>query len=113
MTVEPGVVNQDFDINPLDDATLEGNETITCTVAAGAGYAVGTNSPSANATMVDDELPAETVLWSDDFNTDTSASWITLFGTTNGAPEDYRAVFNYDYAAFNWIPGLPPAPHSP
>ena len=110
VTIEPGVVNQNFDITPADDSLLNGNETIIATVASGTGYVVGTNSPSATATIVDDELPPETVLWSADFNTDDSANWTVRFGSGNDVP-DYRYVFSYDYAAAGWIPSIPAAPH--
>lgn len=110
VTIEPGVVNQNFDISPVDDSLLNGNETIIATVASSSGYVVGTNSPSATVTIVDDELPPETVLWSADFNTDDSANWTIRFGSGNDVP-DYRCVFGYDYAGGAWIPPIPTAPH--
>ncbi|MCX8092276.1 MAG: hypothetical protein N3I86_15300 [Verrucomicrobiae bacterium] len=112
VTIDPGVVNQNFDINPVDDSLLNGDQTIVATVAPGTGYVVGTNSPSATATIVDDELPPEDVIWSENFNTDNSANWTVRFGSANGV-DDYRYVFSYDYASWGWIPmTIPPAPHS-
>jgi len=111
VTVDSTVVNQDFDINPIDDSLLEGPETITVSVAAGSGYTVGTNSPSASVTIRDDEVATETVLYSENFNTDTSAQWNQLFGSYNGAT-DYRCFFGYDYASGAYIPAIPAAPHS-
>ncbi len=109
--IEQGVVNQNFDLTPQNDALLEGDETITCTVAAGSDYAIGTNSPSVDATILDDELPPETVLWSANFDTDDSANWTLQFGSGNGIP-DYRYVFNYDYTSASWINYIPASPHA-
>jgi hypothetical protein len=118
VTIDPGVVNQNFDVAPLDDALLNGNQTIVATVVSGAGYTVGTNSPSATATIVDDDLPAEDVLWSENFNTDVSANWTVQFNSGNGV-NDYRiggpigsTTFSYDYASGGWFPAIPAAPRS-
>jgi hypothetical protein len=92
-------------IRPLDDALLEGTETVTVTVASGTGYVVGT-PVTATASILDDELPAETVLFADNFDTDTSANWTAKFGTAIGSPVDYTNKFNLDYSVLN-IP--PPA----
>lgn len=109
--VDPTVVNQNFDIKPIDDALLEGNETFTVSVAPGVDYTVGTNSPSFTATIIDDEQPAETVLWSENFNEDHSADWTVKFGSGNGI-DDYTFVFNMDYASGGWFAPIPAAPHS-
>ena len=37
--------------------------------------------------------------------------WTQRFGSGNGI-DDFRCYFAYDYSAWNWIPNLPPAPHS-
>jgi len=110
--VDPGSLYTDFDVNPIDHHLLQGNQTIVCTVTSGTGYAVGTTSPSATATIVDDELPAETILFADDFNTDTSANWMLLYASTNAADNDYSAIFNYDYSQHPYGPMIPPAPRS-
>ena len=115
--VDPGVVNQNFDIAPVDDALLQGSQTIIANVQAGGGYVVGTNSPTATGTIVDDEVPAENVLWSENFNTDNSANWTLRTGSGNGI-DDYRYAFSMDYASGvnpvvpKAFPVLPPAPHS-
>ncbi len=109
--VNPGDVNVNFDINPVNDLLLQGNQTITCTVASGGGYVVGTNTPSATAAIVDDEVLPETVLWSDDFNTDTSANWKTNFGCVNDV-YDARTVIGYDYSSAASIPAIPGPPRS-
>ena len=117
VTVEPGVVNQTFDINPLNDALLNGDQTVVAQVAAGTGYAVGTTSPTATATIVDDELPPEDVIWSENFNAEVSANWALRFGSANNI-DDYRVggygltTFSYDYTSGWWCPPIPAAPHS-
>ncbi|TAL07220.1 MAG: hypothetical protein EPO07_00605, partial [Verrucomicrobia bacterium] len=94
-------------IHPIDDSIVETNETIIVSAAAGSGYIVGAGSgPSF---IVDDDVPAETVLFSDDFNTtDSSTNWVALFGSTNSTYLDYTATFAYDYSAL----AIPPAPHT-
>lgn len=108
ITIEPGTLTTDFDVNPVNDNLFQGDQTIIATVASGAGYAVGTNSPSATATIVDDEVPAATAAFSDNFNTDSSANWILRYASTNSSDNDYTAQFAYDYANL----GIPAAPHS-
>ncbi len=108
---ETGLLTQDFDVTPVDDALLQGDQTLQCSVTSGAGYAVGTNSPSATATIVDDELPAEAVVFSDNFNTDSSANWTVNYASTNSVDSDYTATFSFDYATYPYV-SIPPAPHS-
>lgn len=108
VSIEPGTLTTEFDVNPVNDNLLQGDQTIIATVAAGSGYAVGTDSPSATATIVDDEVPAETVAFADSFNSDSSANWSLRYASTNSADNDYVAQFAYDYAAL----GIPAAPHS-
>jgi len=110
--VDPGVVNQDFEIYPINNSLLQGTRTFTCTVVSGSGYSVGTNSPSVIGTIVDDEVPAETVIYSENFNTDNSANWTLRFGSFNGI-DDYDYFFNHDFSTATEIPAaVPPAPHS-
>lgn len=113
----PGDTNADFDISPVNDNLLQGDQTVICKVASGSGYAIGTNTPSATATIVDDELLPETVLWSENFDSDNSANWTLRYGSVNEV-EDYRYAFGYDYSSGlapvsgASMPALPPAPHS-
>jgi hypothetical protein len=101
---DPGVATVDVTVHPIEDNLYEGNETITATLApAGAGeYTIGTPA-SASITLVDATTPPATVLFSDDFTTDTSANWTVI--TAGG---DATATFNFDYSS----QGIPPAPHS-
>ncbi|HJN81720.1 MAG TPA: Calx-beta domain-containing protein, partial [Verrucomicrobiota bacterium] len=90
----------------LDDAEVEGNETIELTLVAGAGYAVG-ESATATAIIRDDDYAEEEILFADEFNVDSSADWDLQFGAINGV-EDYTATFAVDY----WELSIPPAPHT-
>ena len=111
VVVDPGTFEVEFDVNPVNDALLQGDQTIIATVGPGTGYVTGTNSPSANATIVDDELPAETVLFADNFNVDSSANWDLRYASTNAADADFTATFAYDYSAYPYYM-IPPAPRS-
>jgi hypothetical protein len=113
MTFNPGDATATLDLHPINDSATEQPETLFVSVAAGTGYAIGTNAATSGSTLltiVDDDAPEGTVLFSDDFNTDTSANWAALFGSLNPETQNYSLTFNFDYGA----PGvdLPPAPHS-
>lgn len=56
VTVAPGTRTATLTITPVNDNLLEGDETITVTLASGANYVVGTPS-SATITIFDDEVP--------------------------------------------------------
>jgi len=112
VTVDPSEVTKAFDItSPVDDKVFQGDQTIVCSVASGSGYVVGTNTPAVTATLVDDEDAPETVLWSENFNTDNSAAWTLRTGSGNGI-DDYRYIFSYDYTSGASIAAIPAAPHS-
>lgn len=100
---EPGEQTKDFKVLPIEDVSYEGDEIVTVNViAANAGeYTIGSPS-AASITLVDANTAPETVLFADNFNTDTSADWDVL---ATGA--DHSALFNYDYSIHN----IPPAPH--
>jgi hypothetical protein len=112
VTFDPGVLTKTVEIHPLDDALIEVNETVILSVATGTGYLVGTNgtlTAGATGTIIDDNQPTETVLFSDNFNTDTSPNYTILFGSNDPTTQNYIANFGYDYSGL----GVPPAPHSP
>lgn len=106
VTLAPGVSTTTVTFAPMDDAEVEGNETLVFTLLPGDGYVVGTVSPSATATLVDDDLPDGPVLFSDNFDTDSSANWKVAFGAANGIA-DSAYSFGYDYG----VDGIPPSPH--
>jgi hypothetical protein len=102
-----GQRSQSVLVQPLDDASLEGDETMTITLLSGsADYQVGSPN-SATGLIEDDEVPATALLFADDFDTDTSTNWITFFGANNGL-FDAEVRWAFDYGAL----GIPPAPHS-
>jgi hypothetical protein len=106
VVIPAGKTNVLLTLSPIDDSDVEGDETIIVTVAAGPGYAVGA-TPTATVTIKDNDLAAAPVLFADNFDTDSSTNWITLFGANNNVP-DYAAQFAYDYSADN----IPPSPNA-
>lgn len=110
ITIDPGVVTQTFQVHPLDDSIVESNETVTVSIATGVGYNVGTNAPTTvTGTILDDDTPTESVLFSESFDTPDSANnWSLFFAATNSDQLDFTATFGYDYSTDL----IPPAPHS-
>lgn len=108
VTFEPGVQSTNFNVYPIVDSAYEGNETVTVNIAAAGGgeYTIAA-AGSASITLVDADGPAETVLFSDNFNTDSSANWNLFYAATNSDVQDYTATFAFDYSLQN----IPPAPH--
>ena len=109
VTIDPGSVSTTFRVYPRDNSALNVPRSVTVSIASGADYNIGTNDP-VSATIVDDETPPETVLWSDNLQTDTSANWTLLFGSTNSANPDFTANWMFDYSSLS--PSIPPAPYS-
>ena len=94
-------------LSPSNHVGYHGDKTVLLALTPDASYAIGPFT-SATATIVDDELPPETVLWSDNFDAGTSATnWSLVFGANNGII-DYSADFAFDYSKA----GIPPAPGS-
>jgi hypothetical protein len=99
-----GVGTNDITLNPIDDSDVEGTETIVATILPDMAYVVGSPS-SATAFLPDDDYGAEIILFSDNFETDTTANWIVRWAAANNVL-DYHAVWNYDYSAKS-IPAAP------
>lgn len=92
-------------ITPIDNAVVNPDKTVTITLASGTGYVLGA-STNGTVTIRNDEDGVElgSVLFSDNFDTDTSANW-----TVNSAHEGQNlATFNWDYSTF----GIPVAPNT-
>jgi hypothetical protein len=113
----PGVVTTNIEVFPIHNGLVTGPLTVTATAASGSGYNVASPATVGTVTIVDSDLPPETVLWSDDFSTDTSANWAYYFGTIAGVPTDnYRinqtsqgvGSWPFDYSSL----AVPAAPHS-
>ncbi|MCO5052628.1 MAG: hypothetical protein M9920_10020 [Verrucomicrobiae bacterium] len=91
-----------FYVTPIDDDTYEGDETLNLTVGSGS-YTVGTPSV-ANVTVIDDDYPAGTVLFADNFDTDSSALWaVNAFDAANAT-----ATFAEDYSVTGYVPPSKP-----
>jgi len=94
-----------FTISPINDNLYEGTETATANVAAGTGYNVGSPA-SAAAFIIDDDLPATTVLFSEKFDSASSSNNWVINREDGGA--DSFADFGYNYS----VDGIPEAPSS-
>jgi len=114
VTIGQGVVNQAIRlIYPSNVSTAIGGLSIFLTNLPGTGYTVTNNTAVTTLTLK--SLPAGTVLFSEDFESDpTGTNWNVVFATVTNATPDYNVVFGYDYAAggVGHLPPLPPAPHS-
>jgi hypothetical protein len=88
-------------LSSLNDQAFEGNELVVVSTAAGTGYNPG--AAAGYASVVDDDYPVGTVLFSDDFTADTS----TLWRTNVADPSDTFVYFAWDYGT---LAGIPPAP---
>lgn len=60
VTIPAGATTATITIDPTVDGTVEADETVTLTVAAGAGYTVGTPS-SATGTILNDDVPTASI----------------------------------------------------
>lgn len=101
-----GQAGQTLAVAPVDDAEIEGDETVTVTLSSDGTYAIGTGT--ATGIIGDNDQPSFGMLYSDSFDSDTSASWITQFGANNGI-YDADVKWAFDYSTI----GIPPAPNSP
>jgi hypothetical protein len=107
VTFGPGVTTQTIAIVPIDNALVDGDRTVTLTVQTASGIILDPPT-SGTVTIVDDESPAGTILWSDNFDAGTSAANYTVKAGSDLGIDDYVADFAFDYSAI----GLPPAPGS-
>lgn len=60
VTIPSGATTATITINPAVDGTVEPDETVTLTVAAGSGYTVGAPA-SATGTILNDDMPSATI----------------------------------------------------
>jgi hypothetical protein len=97
-----GTTSTNFTVTPVGNS-LTNSKTIIATIVSGSGYVPSPQSSATNILRADFLAPT-TTLFADNFDTDTTANWVT-----NGINADNDAVFNYDYSA----DGVPAAPHSP
>jgi hypothetical protein len=60
LTFQPGGTTATLTLTPVDDAVVEGSESVTMTIAAGTGYTVGAPA-SAAGTIADNDTPSITI----------------------------------------------------
>ena len=85
VTFAAGAATATVVITPVDDADVEGAETVVLTVLTGAGYAVGAPA-SATATVADNDLPSVTVAATDASGAEAGGNTITFtFTRTSSA----------------------------
>jgi hypothetical protein len=98
-----GVDSLSLNIIPMDNNAVDGTRTVTVELAAGNGYTFTPTNFTVNI-RDDDGMAPGTVIFSDDFETDTSANWVV----NEAHLDSNRATFNWNYAEM----GIPSAPHS-
>ncbi|HXT11812.1 MAG TPA: Calx-beta domain-containing protein [Candidatus Angelobacter sp.] len=101
VTYPAGVTTANFTVTPSGNS-LTNSKTIIANILSGSGYVAGTPSSATNILRADFIAPT-TTLFADNFDTDTTANWVT-----NGINADNDATFNYDYSQ----DGVPAAPHT-
>ncbi len=104
--IPPGVVNFLITVAPIDNANYQGDKTVVFTLLPDPGYLIDGASSAAIRLQEDELLPAA-VLFSDDFDLNTSANWLVRFGANNGIL-DLTTNWAFEYSTL----GIPPAPHS-
>src|SRR5262249_6857474 len=100
-------------IRPLRASTAVGSLSILVTNVAGNGYTVTNNTAATTVTL--EGVPPETILFSDNFESDPSGSnWKVAFASYNNGSSDFNVVFGYDYTSgtVGNLSPIPPAPHS-
>lgn len=93
-----------FSVTPIDDDTYEGAETLNINVTPDPSYVPGTPAV-VNVTLIDDDYPAGTVIFADNFDTDSSGLWtVNAFdGLANSS-----ATFAEDYSITGYVPPSKP-----
>src|SRR5262249_28663374 len=87
-----GAATANLVMTPVNDQLYEGNQTVVVSVASGTGYSIGATN-SISVLIIDDEVPRGTILFSDDFETNSSPRW-----QVNAAdPSDAFVDFAFDY----------------
>lgn len=103
VTVPAGETNALLRIRPINNNLLDGPRDVTLTVNSGSGYTLGTNV-TGTVTIRDDDLPAGTLAFNANFDTDQTANW-----TVNASPAgEHGADVFFDYSSV----GIPSAPNS-
>jgi len=98
-TLDAGVATTNINlVSPLNDGIYTGNRTIVVGLTAGAGFSVATSN--ALLTIIDDENPTATVLYTNALTSAADASnWNLTYANGDMATyggSDYEASFGYD-----------------
>lgn len=102
--IPAGVESVFVNVVPINNTTADESRTVTLQLATGTGYILGATTNGTVTIRNDDGAAPGTVVYGDNFDTDTSAQW-----TVNQAhPDSNQATFNFDYSTV----GIPPAPHT-
>ncbi len=103
VAVAANAVTATFSVTPIDDDTYEGTETLDIAVASGPSYVPG--APAVvNVTIIDDDYPTGTLIFADNFDTDSSALWtVNAFDGANAS-----ATFAEDYSVTGYVPPSKP-----
>ena len=97
LTFNPGDVTLYFNVSPIDNAVYSGNKTVIVAAGTGTGYTPGVGSGT--ATIIDDEYAAESVLFADSLNGNSSANWKTNFAANN-LIDDYQVLWGTNLVDF-------------
>ena len=105
LVIPAGTTTNSIYILPIQNTDTVSNRIVTVTLANGSGYTNSTTGTNASIIIYnDDPTPAAAgTLFSDAFETDSSANW-----NINASAANCDAAFAFDYSTI----GIPPAPHS-
>jgi len=103
VAVAADAVTVPFAVTPIDDDNYEGNETLNVTVTSGTGYELD-STVTVNVTVIEDDYPSGTVIFADNFDTDSSAQWTVNAHDGNNA----SATFAEDYSTTGYVPPYKP-----
>jgi hypothetical protein len=101
--IPAGLTSALITVTPINNLKIDGNRTVNLTLNSGTGYLVGSTS-NATVTIQDDDLPPGKLLFSENFDSPSSANgWVV-----NQSDPISETTFAYDYGA----DGIPPAPNT-
>ena len=111
VTIVDGTQTASLTLTPMDNASVTTNRTVTVSVAAGTGYAIGTGP--ATGKVVSAHYAAASVLLNNDLTSAGDASnWNVLYGTGDPANDamDFSADFGITLASAAGGISVPPPP---
>lgn len=96
LTIPDGQSTVTLTVNPVNDTSNEGTETVIETIASNASYTIGTPT-SATITLLDDDRPTVTIMAVDAEASETAGNTGT-FTVTRGAPTNTALTVNLTIA---------------